>query len=88
MTKDEFINFDMDDGMVVLTGDLANVEGKFLLVKGSGEEDGALARPEDYSDFVPGYAHAFINDGIMRYHCRVGDISMIELVPEGQNREG
>ena len=78
MTKDEFIKFDMDDCKVHLTGGLACVEGNFLLVKHAGQEDGGLAREEDYADFVPGYGHAYADGPIMRYCRQVGDISMIE----------
>ena len=80
MTKDEFINFDMDDSMVKLTGDLSDVEGNFLLVKKPGDEDGALARPEDFADFILGFGHAYADGQIMRHSREVGDISMLEPV--------
>lgn len=86
MTKDEFIKFDMDDGMVVLTGDLSNVKGEFLLVKHVSETDGAIARPEDFADFVPSYAHAYADGRIDRYGRTVGDISMIEPVLDTQEK--
>lgn len=85
MTRDEFINFDMGDCKVRLTGDLACVEGNFLLVKYSGDEDGALARGEDFNDFIPGYGHAYADGPIFRYHQVVGDISMIERVLDTPN---
>jgi len=84
MTKDEFINFDMDDSMVVLTGDLARVTGEMLLVKRPGQTDGGLASPEDYADFVPGFGHAYADGPIMRYFREVGDISMIASVLDRQ----
>ena len=81
MTKDEFIKHDTNNGPVILTGDLAGIKGDLLLVKGAGDTDGALARPEDFADFVSGYAHAYADGRIMRYHREIGDISMIQPAP-------
>ena len=81
MTKDEFIKHDTNNGPVILTGDLAAIKGELLLVKGAGDTDGALARPEDFADFVVGYAHAYADGRIIRHHCEIGDISMIQPAP-------
>ncbi len=84
MTKDEFINWGIDDGEVYLTGGLAHVGGPLIIVKAPGDTDGALATQDQYNQFEHGFGHAYADGSIMRYLSKVGDISMISTTEDLQ----
>ncbi len=71
MTKDEFINWDMDDGDVRFQGN------EYILVKSKGDQDAGIATREEYEHFVVGHAHAYADGEVMRYRSVIGDISEI-----------
>jgi len=82
MTKDEFIEWDIDDGVLRLTGNLDGQFGfeseKIILVKLSGDTDAAVSTWERFSEFNESLAHAYADGEIMRFHQIIGDIGMLE----------
>lgn len=70
MTEKEFIDWGTDDGVVRFP----NSEQDYLIVKGRGETDGAVATPEQYNAFALNYAHAYSYGPVMRFHATIGDI--------------
>ena len=76
MTKDEFIAWEIGDGAVRLHG------AEYVLVKSSGETDGAVATREAFENFEISFAHAYVDGPIKRFHEIIGDISEIESVSD------
>jgi len=83
MTKDEFINWETDNGSVRI-GDL---DASFVLVKRRGDDDGAIALRQDYEAFRESYAHAFADRGVFRHFTQIADISTISVQPELNSTE-
>lgn len=81
MTRDEFVNWATDDGVVTLKG----VQDDFLLVKRRGETSAPLATREQYENFVVSFAQAFAEGPIVRYREHIADLRDLTIVRELPN---
>ena len=83
MTEDEFINMPKDS-RVKLNGDLADRFGfeseQIFILKEPGDCDGSMTTPERYNNFHESLAHVYVDDGIMRFNSKIGDVSNLDLV--------
>jgi hypothetical protein len=80
MTEQEFIGWDTDDGVVRFPDSSQD----YLIVKGRGDRDGAIATREQYDSFALNYAHAYSDGPVMRFHATIGDIKDLIVSREGE----
>jgi hypothetical protein len=74
MTIEEFVKWDVKDGMVTLHGH------ELLIVKGRGDHDGALATQDQYENFQASFAHAFADGRVMRFGNKIAALDALTIL--------